>query len=548
MADVDRDGQNIRHGLEELACLGGVAGYLRRRHAEAISTPVEPQVVAPPLLVPEGEQGDIPLDHLPVRFREEEVLQALDLAPAAVLEDRGAERDRGPGEADDRPGEHRHQALLAATLLQEYFLDLLLQRLGSGQTELPLREHAPHGLLGLAAFPVHLAPLAAVVVDEDPASVGAVDEADVVLVNPHCSVGRGHGGLLVCIALVARWVVGIWWTKEKTDTLSFVHQTVSKNSAYYSEKHGVSRVWAEIDSEVFLAYASYAMNGQTRKHIRPGLAVDIVLKKDQPTGRLTRGIVQDILTSSPEHHRGIKVRLTSGQVGRVQHIISSEAPAEPRKQKICIDLWVDIVCPFCYIGERQLELALEQFEYKDSVEVMIHSFELDPQAPASVNKTLHEYLAERKGVSVDEAKQMNEQVNEYAASVGLTFDLDAAKPANSFDAHRLVHLASDYDLGTQMMRRLHAAYFSEGMDIADRESLKKLTTEVGIESSAVETMFATSGYTDEVRDDERTAAEISVTGVPFFLINNKYSITGAQSSEAFLEGLRRVWALEFESE
>lgn len=288
------------------------------------------------------------------------------------------------------------------------------------------------------------------------------------------------------------------------------------------------------------------MNGTNRKNIRPGLTVDIVLKKDQPTGKLTRGVVQDILTSSSEHHRGIKVRLTDGQVGRVQHIVEegSGAAASNKPNKMRIDVWADVVCPFCYIGQHELEKALKQFEHGDAVTVVLHSYELNPDMPKEFSGTLHEYLAQHKGVSVTDAKAMNADVTQYAAEVGLTFHMDIAKPANSFDAHRLVHLAKEYKKENEVMEKLHAAYFTEGKNIADRTVLVALAVENGIPEKAVENMYATSEYTGEVRDDEAKANEIGVTGVPFFLINNKYTITGSQRSAQFLAGLREVWNMQ----
>lgn len=290
------------------------------------------------------------------------------------------------------------------------------------------------------------------------------------------------------------------------------------------------------------------MNGTNRSNIKPGITVDIVLKKDQPTGRLTRGVVQDILTSSSEHHRGIKVRLTDGQVGRVQHIIDGSGTSSkvqvPKPKTMRIDVWADVVCPFCYIGQHELQKALAQFEHAGAVKVVLHSYELNPSAPKDFSGNLHEYLAQHKGVSVNDAKAMNADVAQYASEVGLTFHLDNAKPANSFDAHRLIHLAKEYNLENVMMEKLHAAYFCEGKNIVDRQVLEELAVAAGLAYNAATKMFTASDFTDEVRADEKEAQKIGITGVPFFLFNSKFTITGSQRAESFAQALRHVWENE----
>lgn len=206
-----------------------------------------------------------------------------------------------------------------------------------------------------------------------------------------------------------------------------------------------------------------------------------------------------------------------------------------------IDIWADVVCPFCYIGKRQFERALESFEHKDKVTIKYRSFELNPGAPKATGKTPHEFLAERKGISVEEAKQLNDEVTTYAKSVGLTYDLDHAHPANSFDAHRLVHLAKKHGLEQKMVDRLYAAYFTEAVNIENREHLTRLAMEVGLQEEGVRKVLASNTFRTDVLADQAQAVSFGITGVPCFIFDEKLAVIGAHQPEHFLSALKKAW-------
>jgi len=211
-----------------------------------------------------------------------------------------------------------------------------------------------------------------------------------------------------------------------------------------------------------------------------------------------------------------------------------------------VEIWSDIVCPFCYIGKRNFELACEQFPHP--VEITWRSFELQKDAPKKqagpTTKSLAARLAEKYGKSLEWAHAMNKQVTEKAASVGLAFDLDRVVPANSFDGHRLIQLAKTFGLQDQAEERLFSAYFIEGKDISDSSTLIALGSEIGLDADDVRSMLGGDRYGAEVRSDEQTATEMEVSGVPFFVINQRYAISGAQPVELFVETLHKVWTEE----
>lgn len=205
-----------------------------------------------------------------------------------------------------------------------------------------------------------------------------------------------------------------------------------------------------------------------------------------------------------------------------------------------IEVWSDIVCPFCYIGKKRLEEALEQFSYKEEVKVEFRSFELNPQAPIHAEGDYVELLAKKYNTSKEQIMTMNNQLTEQAKEVGLIYHLDQVKPTNTFDAHRLIHFAKKHGKENEMVVRLFDAYFTEVKQVADHSTLIELAAEVGLNKQEVKEMLDSTNYGDDVRKEEQDANQIGVTGVPFFVINRKYAISGAQPSEVFLEVLEKV--------
>jgi predicted DsbA family dithiol-disulfide isomerase len=206
-----------------------------------------------------------------------------------------------------------------------------------------------------------------------------------------------------------------------------------------------------------------------------------------------------------------------------------------------IEIWSDIVCPWCAIGKRRFEKALEQFEHKDAVEVSWRSFELNPGAERGYEGTLNEWLANRKGISPAQAAAMNDNVAALAAKEGLTFRLDAARPANTFDAHRLTHFAESVGKRKEMTERLFRAYFEEGETLDEVETLARLAGEAGLEKETVARILKDGDFGGSVLKEEEKAVELGIQGVPFFLINGKYGISGAQGPDLFLRVLKKVW-------
>lgn len=205
-----------------------------------------------------------------------------------------------------------------------------------------------------------------------------------------------------------------------------------------------------------------------------------------------------------------------------------------------IDIWSDVVCPWCYIGKRRLEEAVAAFE--GDVEIVWRSFELDPSAPKNPELPLDQALAKKYRMSLERARKMMDQMTQTAAKEGLDFDFSIARPGNTFDAHRLIHLARERGVQDEMKERLLLAYMSQGRPIADRDELASLAADVGLDAEEVRTMFSTGAHEEAVRQDEAQAHQIGVTGVPFFLVGDKYGVAGAQPADALLRVLKRVQA------
>jgi predicted DsbA family dithiol-disulfide isomerase len=207
-----------------------------------------------------------------------------------------------------------------------------------------------------------------------------------------------------------------------------------------------------------------------------------------------------------------------------------------------VEIWSDVVCPWCYIGKRRFEAALARFEHRDEVEVVWRSYELDPSAPPERTGGLVEHLAAKYHVSREQAASMHDRVQQAAESVGVDYRVDIARPGNTFDAHRLIHLGTDRGLGDQVKEAMLAAYQSQGEPIGDHEALVRIAVGAGLDDAEVRDVLGSDRYADAVRRDEWEASDLGVQGVPFFVVDRRYGISGAQPDELFLQALERAWA------
>ncbi len=206
-----------------------------------------------------------------------------------------------------------------------------------------------------------------------------------------------------------------------------------------------------------------------------------------------------------------------------------------------IEIWSDVVCPWCYIGKRNLEVALTGFEHADQVEVEWRSYELDPSTPRRVELSMDEVLSRKYGMSQEEAITANQRMTELAATVGLEYHLDQVKIGNTFDAHRLIHLAAHEGRGGIMKERLLRAYFTEGRAISDPATLAELAAEVGLDPARVAEVLDGDEFAEDVRADEARAMELGSTGVPFFVFDERLGVPGAQPPDVLLRLLKRAW-------
>jgi predicted DsbA family dithiol-disulfide isomerase len=207
-----------------------------------------------------------------------------------------------------------------------------------------------------------------------------------------------------------------------------------------------------------------------------------------------------------------------------------------------VEIWSDVVCPWCYVGKRHLEQALERFAHADEVEIEWKSYELDPDAPAQRPGSYTERLSAKYGISVGEARARMARIVSVGANAGIDFRFDDARPGNTFDAHRLLHLAASVGLQDELKERLLAATFTEGHPIGSRDTLVKLAADVGIAEVDARRALEGGEYADDVRADEREAMAIGVRGVPFFVIDRRYAVSGAQPPELLLQALERAWS------
>jgi predicted DsbA family dithiol-disulfide isomerase len=206
-----------------------------------------------------------------------------------------------------------------------------------------------------------------------------------------------------------------------------------------------------------------------------------------------------------------------------------------------IEIWSDVVCPWCYIGKRRLEEALETFAHRDEVEVVYRSFELDPTAPQVPVETTVEAMARTWGTDVAGAREAMARGDEVAAEVGLHFRHHDAPRARTVDAHRLLHLALEEGCQAELKEALLATYFLRGESMGDHEVLRKAAAEVGLDPARVDEVLAGKEYADAVLADIDQARAFGATGVPFYVVDRKYGISGAQPTEVFTRVLARAW-------
>jgi predicted DsbA family dithiol-disulfide isomerase len=208
-----------------------------------------------------------------------------------------------------------------------------------------------------------------------------------------------------------------------------------------------------------------------------------------------------------------------------------------------VEIFSDVVCPWCSVGKRRFEAALARFEHADEIEVVWRAYELDPQAPPVREGDYADRLARKYGMSREQAVEANQRLTAVAAAEGLDFHFDRARPGNTFNAHRLLHYAAEVGPGYQdaLKERLFLAYFTEGAAIGESETLVRLAAEVGLDAQECAAILAGDRYGAEVRADENEAMELGVTGVPFFVVDGKFGIPGAQDADTILSVLERAW-------
>lgn len=219
--------------------------------------------------------------------------------------------------------------------------------------------------------------------------------------------------------------------------------------------------------------------------------------------------------------------------------------SDPRKdtqtnlsKKMTVEIWSDVMCPFCYIGKRKFEQALAQFEGRDSVEVIWRSFQLDPSLKTDTTQTVAQSLSEKKGWSKEETDKMTQYVTDMAKQVGLEYHFEKAVVANSYDAHRFTHFAKTKGKQIEAEEQLFAAYFTEGKNTADHATLAQLGAAIGLDEKEVLEVLASKAHSSDVDEDIYTARQFGINSVPFFVFNRKKAVSGAQDPQVFLKVMR----------
>ncbi len=206
-----------------------------------------------------------------------------------------------------------------------------------------------------------------------------------------------------------------------------------------------------------------------------------------------------------------------------------------------IEIWSDIACPFCYIGRRHLELALEELPFRDEVSVQWKSFQLDPTASADGGQRAVDMLASKYGMSLEQARASQAQVSARAREVGLDMRADGGLSTNTRDAHRLLHLATEHGLQSELKAALFQAHFADGVNVGDHTVLSSIATGVGLPEEDVSAVLNSDRFAAEVASDQQEGQSLGVQGVPFFVLGRRYGLSGAQPVEVFREALEQAW-------
>ena len=207
-----------------------------------------------------------------------------------------------------------------------------------------------------------------------------------------------------------------------------------------------------------------------------------------------------------------------------------------------IEIWSDIMCPFCYIGKQHFDKALNSVSFKNEIEVQYKSYQLDPNYHNEAGDTTYSYLSRSKGMPMEQVKEMTGNVEQMGKNAGITIDFSTNIPANTFKSHELIHFAASLDKGAEMKERLFKAHFAEGLNIENNEVLLKLASDVGFSEEDAAAAIDSDKYAYEVKQDLAEAQQIGIRGVPFFLFNRKYAVSGAQPVDVFVEVLEKSFA------
>ncbi len=217
-------------------------------------------------------------------------------------------------------------------------------------------------------------------------------------------------------------------------------------------------------------------------------------------------------------------------------------PQEKTNPKMKIEIWSDVMCPFCYIGKRKIETALSQFENANDVEIEWKSFQLNPNMITDPSKNVIEHLSEAKGIPLEQAKAMNVPVTKMAADLGLTYNLNEAVVANSFKAHRFSHYAKTKGKQLEAEEALFKAYFTDGLNTDDNETLLTIADEIGLDKEETKAVLISNQFADEVNKELMEAQQLGITGVPSFVFDRKYAISGAQEAAVFQNTLSKAFS------